>query len=121
VPDGNRRLRVLVADDSPVMRRLVRALLAGIADEIEECTSGSDAIARYAEARHDWIVMDVEMDGLDGISATREIVRAHPDARILVLTQYDEPDIRDAVFAAGASAYLDKGRLLEIRKVLTNE
>ena len=100
------------------MRRLLRTLLEGIAGEIVECATGSDAVRCYFDIHPDWVLMDVRMDGLDGIRATAEIVKRDPTAKIIVLSQYDDPEIREAAQQAGAAAYLHKENLLAIRKLL---
>lgn len=100
------------------MRRLLQSLLGGIADEIVECATGSDAVRCYFEIHPDWVLMDVRMDGLDGIAATRQIVGRDPAARIIVVSQYDDPEIRAAAMHAGAAAYVHKEKLLHIRTLL---
>ncbi|HYS55176.1 MAG TPA: response regulator transcription factor [Thermoanaerobaculia bacterium] len=111
-------MRLLIADDSPQMRRLLHALFGGIAEDIVECATGYDAVRCYFDIRPDWVLMDVRMDGLDGIGATREIVQRDPTAKIIVLSQYDDDEIREAAVQAGAVAYVHKENLLAIRKLL---
>lgn len=100
------------------MRRLLHTLLGGMAKEIVECATGSDAVRCYFDTHPDWVLMDVRMDGLNGITATREIVRRDPAAKIIVLSQYDDVEIRDAAVQAGAVAFVHKENLLAIRKLL---
>ena len=60
-----------------------------------------EAVAAYAEHRPDWVLMDLQMSGLDGIPATRQIVEAFPD-RVLIVTQFEGPQLRQAAGEAGA-------------------
>ncbi|MGH9932402.1 MAG: response regulator, partial [Pyrinomonadaceae bacterium] len=62
---------VLIVDDSEPVRRMIRALLADVADELIERADGALALAAYREHRPDWVSMDIEMKELDGLEATR--------------------------------------------------
>jgi DNA-binding NarL/FixJ family response regulator len=103
-------IRVLIADDHPVFRFGVRALLNATADTevVGEVTTGEEAIAQAASVRPDVILMDINMPGVNGIEATRRIRAAHPEVRVLVVTMLED----DSVFAAtraGAHGYIVKG------------
>lgn len=111
-------VRLLIVDDAPQMRRLLASLVSGVADAITECTNGADAIRCYFDEHPDWVLMDVRMEGLDGIAATREIVRRDPAARVVIVSDYDGAEIRQAVNEAGAVAYVHKGNLLGLRGVI---
>jgi DNA-binding NarL/FixJ family response regulator len=106
----NTRIRVLVVDDQPLIRRALSALLAGF-DDLEvvgEAVDGLAAVSAAARHRPDAVVMDVRMPGLDGIEATRRIRAAQPDTAVIVLTTYDVDEyVFDAV-RAGASGFLLK-------------
>ena len=104
-------LRVVIADDHPVFRDGLRALLstdprirlAG------EASTGAEVIALASELQPDVVLMDLHMPGGDGVSATREIVRACPQVAVLVLTMFDDDDSVFAAMRAGARGYLLKG------------
>ena len=72
---------VLIVDDSQPMRELIKMTLAGVADIVGECTDGSEAMSAYERLRPARILMDIEMKGVDGITATRQITAAHPEQR----------------------------------------
>ena len=111
-------MTLLIVEDNPAVRRLVRQLVADLADEIGECGDGAEAEARYAELQPDWVLMDIEMPRVDGIAATRRIKAAFPDARILIVTNYGDAALRAAALAAGACGYVLKENLLELRRLL---
>lgn len=109
---------LLVVEDSPEMRRVIRRMLGGVADEIVECGDGSEALAAYVSAQPDWVLMDIEMGGLDGISATRQITTTYPEARILIVTSHGDEPLREAARAAGACGYVMKENLFELKRLL---
>jgi CheY-like chemotaxis protein len=119
VSDLGGRLRLLIVDDSPEVRRLLCSLLSDHASEILECENGSDAVRRYFEMRPDWVLMDLRMEGVDGLAATREILRRDGDARVIIVSQHSGPEIREAIRDAGAVAYVHKDNLLVLRKLLS--
>jgi len=108
---------LLIVEDNPSMRRLIKSVVEDLAVSIHECEDGAEALAAYEEFLPEWVVMDVEMKEKDGITATREIVRQHPDANILILTRYDSDRIRNEARQAGASRFVLKEDLLSIRDI----
>ncbi len=109
---------VLIVDDSQPMRELIKMTLAGIAEIVGECADGSEALAAYERLRPDWVLMDVEMKGVDGITATRQIMAAYPQARIMIITDYNDDALRRAAYEAGACQYVVKENLLDILDIL---
>lgn len=103
-------IRVLIADDHPVFRFGLRALL-GAAPEMEvvgEATTGDEAVSLAGSLEPDVVLMDLNMPEVNGIEATRRILQRSPHIAILVITMFDD----DSVFAAmqaGARGYLLKG------------
>ena len=109
---------LMIVDDSDEIRRLLRMVVADIADPIYECRDGGEACAAYATHRPDWVLMDVSMVPVDGITATRQIIQTFPTARIVIVTQYDDVRFRDAAQQAGACGYVLKEQLFEVRRFL---
>lgn len=85
---------------------------------VVEATDGAEAIRLYEQVHPDWVLMDIKMEPVDGLSASRTILAAHPDAKIVILTNYDEPGYRTAASAAGVRAYLLKEQLNEISAIV---
>jgi DNA-binding NarL/FixJ family response regulator len=103
-------IRVLIADDHPVVRDGLRGMLASEVDfeVVGEATSGAEAVTLTERERPDVVLMDLQMPGVDGATATAEIAGRFPETRVLVLTTYDtDADILRAV-EAGATGYLLK-------------
>jgi DNA-binding NarL/FixJ family response regulator len=104
-------VRVVLADDHPVVRDGLRSLLASLpgVELVGEAATGREAVREAVLHRPDVVVMDLHMPDLDGIAATRELARAVPSAAVLVLTMYDDDDSVFAAMRAGARGYLLKG------------
>ena len=109
---------LLVVDDNPAIRRMLGRVLGHLADHIRECADGSEAVAAYRELRPDLVLMDVEMQEVDGISATRQIMASFPEARVVIISQHGDEQMRAAARKAGACGYVLKDNLLELRGVL---
>lgn len=104
-------IRVAVADDHPVVRDGMRLLFAS-RDDVEivgEAATGDAIVSVASETIPDVVIMDLQMPGLSGIEATRQIVNAHPSIGVLVLTMYDDDNTVFAALRAGAKGYLLKG------------
>lgn len=104
-------LTVMIVDDHPLFRDGVRALINAQPDMIcvGEATTGEEALRVSAELQPDVILMDVQMPGLNGVEATREIVRSSPQIRVLVVTMFEDDHLVFAAMRAGARGYLLKG------------
>jgi DNA-binding NarL/FixJ family response regulator len=103
-------IRVLIADDQPLIRTGLRTLL-GTQDGIEvvgEASTGAGAVTESARLAPDVVVMDIRMPGTDGIQATAQVVRQPAAPRVLVLTTYDIDEYVYDALAAGASGFLLK-------------
>jgi DNA-binding NarL/FixJ family response regulator len=103
-------IRILIADDHPVFRYGLKALLTteAEAEVVGEATTGTEAVSLAKELRPDVVLMDINMPGLNGIEATRKIVEENPEVGVLVISMLED----DTVFAAmraGARGYLIKG------------
>ena len=104
-------LRVLLADDHPVFRRGLGALLSSLEETVVvgEASDGADAVRLAAELAPDVVVMDLTMPGMNGVEATRGIVEGGSNTAVLVLTMSEDDDSVFAAMRAGARGYLVKG------------
>jgi len=100
------------------MRSLIKSLVNSQAREEFECSDGAGALAAYVHHQPDCVLMDIRMPGMDGIAATRQITARFADACIVILTDYDDTELREAAQSAGATAYLLKEELLALPELL---
>src|SRR6476646_6630717 len=104
------RLRILVADDHEIVRRGLVSLLKSRPDwEVcAEAENGRLAVERASQSKPDVAILDIGMPVLNGLEATRQILREHPGVRILILTVTDTDQAVQAVLDAGARGFLLK-------------
>ena len=106
-------MRILIADDSALVRRGVIGLLSSEASwEIcGEASDGSEALVKAQTLQPELILLDVSMPGMNGLEVARRLRKEVPQARIIVMSQHDPVHLLPGVMAAGGDACLDKSRL----------
>ena len=104
-------IRVLVADDHPVVRSGLVGVLSSLEgfEVVAVAADGREAVREAVVHRPDVVLMDLRMPGTDGFTAIRELARVAPTVRVCVLTMYDDDDSLFAAMRAGAQGYLLKG------------
>ncbi len=95
---------------------MTKFFLRDLPFEFEECKDGADALDCYEQTRPDWVLMDWEMKRMDGLTATRQIIEKYPHAKILMVTQYDDEQLKEAAQKAGASGFVLKENLMDLRR-----
>jgi CheY-like chemotaxis protein len=110
--------KILIADDDARMRRMVKQVVAALANEVYEASDGGEAIAVCAEERPDWVLMDVRMKPIDGLRATAAIKARFAETRIVIVSQYNDAELRTEAARAGACAYVLKENLHELPSLL---
>ena len=104
------RVRVLIADDDVLMRVGLRGVLASdeTIEVVGEAGDGRAAVYGAGRLAPDVILMDVRMPDLDGIAATRQVLAAFPEVRVVILTTFEQDDYIFGALSAGASGFLLK-------------
>jgi DNA-binding NarL/FixJ family response regulator len=104
-------IRVVIADDHPVVRRGIGALLASLpgVEVVGEAATGAEAVREAQLTRPHVVVMDVQMPSMDGVEATRRLTAQLPGTAVLVLTMFEDDDTVFSALRAGARGYLLKG------------
>jgi DNA-binding NarL/FixJ family response regulator len=103
-------VRVMIVDDDELMRAGLRAILSSddAIEVVEEAGDGHQALRRAKRSRPEVVLMDVRMPELDGIAATEEVLAALPEAKVVILTTFEEDEYIHGALRAGASGFLLK-------------
>ena len=101
--------RILVIEDHEENRRLLRDLLTSVGYELIEAVTGEEGLTAAEAQLPDLILMDIQLPGINGIEATRQIVQASPHIRVLMVTMFEEDQSVFTAMRAGARGYLLKG------------
>lgn len=107
---------ILIADDNPAMRQMIRDVIGGLAGDVFEAESGEEGLRIYREKHPDWVLMDIVMPGIDGLETTQQMLQENPKARVIIVTHHDWPVYRTAAREAGAKGFVAKDNLLELRQ-----
>ena len=120
--------RILIADDHDIVRKGLRAL---VQEEpcwriVADVQDGRSAVAKTQELKPDIAILDIGMPSLNGLDATRQIVKVNPDTKVLILTMHDSEQLIQNVLNAGARGYLmksDAGRdlVVAVRALLSGQ
>ena len=111
-------MTILIVEDHKTVRRLIRREVEELAAEIVECDNGASATVAYDQYRPDVVLMDIQMPGMDGLAATRRIRSSHADARVIIVTDYDQHEFRTAAKEAGACGYITKSDLSPLKALI---
>jgi len=110
--------KILIVDDHAEARQMIRFFLGDLPFDFEECADGADALDCYEAFQPDWVLMDWKMKRMNGLAATRQITTAYPQAKIIIVTDYNDDDLRRAAFKAGAFGYVLKENLFDVSELL---
>ncbi len=114
-------MKLLIVEDNPAIRALLRRIVAPLAEAVYECADGAAALAAYRQhalGAADWVLMDIALPRLNGIEATRQLKTACPEAHVCIVTQYGEAEWREAAREAGAAGFVEKENLLALWQIL---
>lgn len=108
-------IRILIADDHPLMREGIRALIEDQTDMaiVAQASNGEETVAGFLQHRPDVLLVDIQMPGLDGITAMQQIRQHNPQARVIILTTYRGDAQITRALEAGAASYLLKSMVGE--------
>lgn len=119
--DTSGKMTILIVDDNAGVRRLLKRVVNETGSAAVECSDGTHALAAYLEHQPRIVLMDVRMPVMDGLTATRQIRQLDPAARIVIVTDYDEDEVRTLASQAGAFAYVVKQDLTQLAELIRTE
>jgi DNA-binding NarL/FixJ family response regulator len=107
-------IKILIVDDSPPFRESLKAFLTAHpeVDVVGETGDGLTALRKARELKPDVVLMDINMEGMNGFNATERLKEKLPDIKVIILSMYDLEQYREAAEAKGASAYVTKRALV---------
>jgi two-component system invasion response regulator UvrY len=115
-------MTVLIVDDHKGIRDLEKSLFASVFDTFYESTSGEEAISLFKKFNPDWILMDYKMKGMTGLEALKEIKQNNSSAKVIMVTQFDDVNLKKKALESGAVAFVAKEKLASIKNIiLTNK
>jgi CheY-like chemotaxis protein len=114
-------MKILIVDDNSDTRKLIRSIMKPHGHDIVESHNGADAVRSYGTHRPDCVLMDIEMEGMDGITAAKAIRQEYSESRIIMVTMYDDARLRTAAQEAGAAGYVLKENLMELPALLVSK
>ena len=114
-------MRLMIVDDHPPAREMIRQFLELPGVTICECGSGEEALQQVREFKPNWITVDVSMPGLNGFQTAQALRAEHPPARIVIITSYNETHYQERSREAGAIALVSKENLASVRLLLERE
>jgi two-component system response regulator DegU len=114
-------MKYLIIDDNPDMQKLIRQEVCSEEDCVVECSDGEGALDFYSKHLPDYVLMDIKMNKVNGIAATKMIIDKFPFARIIIITDYDKRSFRQAAKRVGAIAFFSKENLFEVKNYINNK
>lgn len=116
------KMKILIVEDNLKMRSFIKKIVEQNFKTIEaiyECDNGEDAVQLYKKYHPDWVLMDIQLNNMDGLTATKLIRSFDPAAKIIIVTQYDDPEYRKMAKDAGVIAYVfKKNSLYDLTEII---
>jgi CheY-like chemotaxis protein len=109
---------ILIAEDNAEVRRMIRRLIQDIDASIVECSNGGDAIDAYESNHPDFVLMDINMQPIDGLTAAKEILSRYPGAKIIIVSQHQDTRTREIALSIGVTAFVGKDDLTPLFDLL---
>lgn len=113
---GKDSLKFLIVDDHAGFRQTIRAFLPEGA--VAECSDGREVLECYAIEHPDWVLMDIEMSCMDGLTATRQLKARFPEARVIIVSHHGEDEFRSAARDLGTCGFVQKDHLEQLAQIM---
>ncbi|MGD8777845.1 MAG: response regulator [Ignavibacteria bacterium] len=107
-------MKILIADDSQQIREVIKSVLSVGKYDFIECSDGSDSVELYFRHHPDIVLMDINMKKKNGLTASHEILDKDPNAKIIIVTQYNDEKLKTAAKELGITGYITKDFIYEL-------
>lgn len=114
-PSGKDSRKFLIVDDHAAFRQTIRAFLPE--GTVAECGDSREVLECYAIEHPDWVLMDIEMPGLDGLTATRLLLQRFPEARVIIVSNHAGEEFRTAARELGTRGFVQKDHLEQLPEI----
>ena len=111
-------MKLLIVEDNFQMRRMICRFVSNICDEIREEADGALALDAYEKFQPDWVLMDFQLKQTNGIEASKQIINKFPNAKIIMVTNYDLDSLRKRAEKTGICNFVLKENLLDLQEIL---
>ena len=114
-------MKILIVDDYTDMRRLLHMIVSGRsvgAGEIIECSKGEEALELFAAHRPDYVLLDVQLNDMNGFTVAENIYKIDPNANIIFVTSFNTPSFRAKAEQLHAKGFVSKDNLSELKNLL---
>jgi len=112
-------MKIMIADDNVDIRETIKCVLMSIGATFYQYSNGREVVDEYSKVCPDWVLMDIQMPEMDGLRATEVIKIIDPEAKVIIVTNHDDPEFRAEAERLGTRGYVLKEHLTDIRKMLT--
>ena len=114
-------MKILIVEDNVKMRSFIKKIIEQTFKTIEaiyECDNGEDAVALYKNYHPDWVLMDIQLQNMDGLTAAKLIRNSDPAANVIMVTQYDDPEYRKMAKDIGVIDFVLKDSLYDLTEMI---
>ncbi len=114
-------MKIMIVDDNAGMREMIRDTVHREGDIVLECSDGAEAVAEYAGFMPDIVLMDIEMKGMDGFTASEYIIQQFPNARFIFVTSHNTSAFRIKAKQLKSIGFITKDNLSELNQLLHSQ
>jgi DNA-binding NarL/FixJ family response regulator len=111
-------MKYFIVDDNKFMRNTIRSLVITEQDRVLEFDNAEELNVDYEMHHPDWILMDIQLPGVNGIQASEKLKKEFPDAHVIIVTQFDDKIFRRLANEAKADGYVLKDNLLLVKEII---
>lgn len=111
-------MKILIADDNSKFRKVLVSFLDDLNAEIIEASNGDEAVKYYREYLPDFAILDIKMGKTDGLKASSIIMNEFPNAKIIIITGYNDLDIRTKAYETGVKYFIPKEDASSITEII---